>query len=42
MWRSLPGCFIFGAFGARMLLLRSERLPPTSTLWLFRTFGVTT
>ncbi|MEU2425542.1 DUF6529 family protein [Streptomyces sp. NPDC007851] len=23
----LPGCFIFGVFGAKMLLLRSERLP---------------
>ncbi|MFJ1810661.1 MULTISPECIES: DUF6529 family protein [unclassified Streptomyces] len=27
MWHSLLGCFFFGAFSAKMLLLRSERLP---------------
>ncbi len=61
LWHSLLGCFFFGAFSARMLLLRSERLPswllpvvgglvlavftivwPTSALWFFRIFGVTT
>ncbi|ELS52084.1 DUF6529 family protein [Streptomyces viridochromogenes] len=26
-WHSLLGCFFFGAFSAKMLLLRSERLP---------------
>jgi hypothetical protein len=27
MWHSLLGCFFFGAFSAKLLLLRSERLP---------------
>ncbi|MBC9715286.1 hypothetical protein H9Y04_22300 [Streptomyces sp. TRM66268-LWL] len=27
MWHSLLGCFFFGAFTAKMLLLRHERLP---------------
>ncbi|KUF13446.1 DUF6529 family protein [Streptomyces silvensis] len=27
MWHSFLGCFFFGAFSAKMLLLRSERLP---------------
>ncbi|MEU6030874.1 DUF6529 family protein [Streptomyces tauricus] len=27
LWHSLLGCFFFGAFSAKMLLLRSERLP---------------
>ncbi|MEV6650728.1 DUF6529 family protein [Streptomyces sp. NPDC051219] len=27
MWHSLVGCFFFGAFSAKMLLLRTERLP---------------
>ncbi|MBN0047253.1 hypothetical protein JS756_24720 [Streptomyces actuosus] len=27
VWHSLLGCFFFGAFSAKMLLLRSERLP---------------
>ncbi|WP_371672467.1 DUF6529 family protein [Streptomyces sp. NBC_00289] len=27
MWHSLVGCFFFGVFSAKMLLLRSERLP---------------
>ncbi|MDL5200692.1 DUF6529 family protein [Streptomyces sp. ALI-76-A] len=27
MWHSLLGCFFFGAFSAKMLLLRWERLP---------------
>ncbi|WP_369218152.1 DUF6529 family protein [Streptomyces flavofungini] len=27
MWHSLLGCFFFGAFSAKMLLLRTERLP---------------
>jgi hypothetical protein len=27
MWHSLLGCFFFGAFSAKMLLLRAERLP---------------
>jgi hypothetical protein len=27
MWHSLLGCFFFGGFSAKMLLLRSERLP---------------
>ncbi|MBK6011142.1 DUF6529 family protein [Streptomyces sp. MBT53] len=27
MWHSLLGCLFFGAFSAKMLLLRSERLP---------------
>ncbi|MFD5016398.1 DUF6529 family protein [Streptomyces chartreusis] len=39
----IPGCFVFAAFGAKMLLIRSERLPgrplPSG---FFRTFGVTT
>ncbi|TXS45666.1 hypothetical protein EAO75_22875 [Streptomyces sp. uw30] len=26
-WHSLLGCFFFGAFSAKMLLIRSERLP---------------
>ncbi|MFE7441409.1 DUF6529 family protein [Streptomyces chartreusis] len=40
---SIPGCFAFVALGAKMLLIRSERLPgrplPSG---FFRTFGVTT
>ncbi|MFJ4370427.1 DUF6529 family protein [Streptomyces chartreusis] len=39
----IPGCFAFAVFGAKMLLIRSERLPgrplPSG---FFRTFGVTT
>ncbi|MEU6994256.1 DUF6529 family protein [Streptomyces sp. NPDC046465] len=27
LWHSLLGCFFFGAFSAKMLLLRAERLP---------------
>ncbi|MDX3236806.1 DUF6529 family protein [Streptomyces sp. ME03-5709C] len=27
MGHALPGCFVFGAFTAKMLLLRAERLP---------------
>jgi hypothetical protein len=27
VWHSVLGCFFFGAFSAKMLLLRSERLP---------------
>ena len=27
MWHSALGCFFFGAFSAKMLLLRSQRLP---------------
>lgn len=27
MWHSMLGCFFFGTFSAKMLLLRSERLP---------------
>ncbi|MET8452382.1 DUF6529 family protein [Streptomyces sp. NPDC005209] len=27
LWHSILGCFFFGAFSAKMLLLRSERLP---------------
>ncbi|MFE7652667.1 DUF6529 family protein [Streptomyces bottropensis] len=27
LWHSLLGCFFFGGFSAKMLLLRSERLP---------------
>ncbi|WP_371581295.1 DUF6529 family protein [Streptomyces sp. NBC_01314] len=27
LWHSLLGCFFFGVFSAKMLLLRSERLP---------------
>jgi hypothetical protein len=27
LWHSLLGCFFFGAFSAKMLLLRTERLP---------------
>ena len=27
MWHSVLGCFFFGAFSAKMLLLRAERLP---------------
>jgi hypothetical protein len=35
MWHSLLGCFFFGAFSAKMLLLRSERLPN----WLLPVVG---
>ncbi|MFI5476123.1 DUF6529 family protein [Streptomyces cacaoi] len=35
MWHSLLGCFFFGAFSAKMLLLRSERLPG----WLLPVVG---
>ncbi|MDX3096961.1 DUF6529 family protein [Streptomyces sp. ME01-24h] len=27
MGHALPGCFVFGAFTAKMLLLRAERSP---------------
>ena len=27
LWHSVLGCFFFGAFSAKMLLLRTERLP---------------
>jgi hypothetical protein len=27
MWHSVLGCFFFGAFSAKMLLLRWERIP---------------
>ncbi|MGX1544240.1 DUF6529 family protein [Streptomyces adustus] len=27
LWHSVPECFALGAFGAKMLLLRSERPP---------------
>ncbi len=27
LWHSLPRCFFFGTFTAKMLLLRAERLP---------------
>ncbi|WP_420032892.1 DUF6529 family protein [Streptomyces sp. cg28] len=35
MWHSLLGCFFFGAFSAKMLLLRAERLPG----WLLPVVG---
>ncbi|MEU4094371.1 DUF6529 family protein [Streptomyces sp. NPDC026673] len=35
MWHSLLGCFFFGAFSAKMLLLRTERLPS----WLLPVVG---
>ncbi|MFI7501956.1 DUF6529 family protein [Streptomyces sp. NPDC049687] len=35
LWHSLLGCFFFGAFSAKMLLLRSERLPG----WLLPIIG---
>ncbi|MFF4546098.1 DUF6529 family protein [Streptomyces sp. NPDC001435] len=35
LWHSLLGCFFFGAFSAKMLLLRSERLPG----WLLPVVG---
>ncbi|WUD76136.1 DUF6529 family protein [Streptomyces sp. NBC_00510] len=35
MWHSLLGCFFFGAFTAKMLLLRAERLPG----WLLPVVG---
>ncbi|MEW2086013.1 DUF6529 family protein [Streptomyces sp. NPDC005283] len=35
MWHSLLGCFFFGAFSAKMLLLRTERLPG----WLLPVVG---
>lgn len=35
LWHSLLGCFFFGAFSAKMLLLRSERLPG----WLLPLIG---
>jgi hypothetical protein len=35
MWHSLLGCFFFGAFSAKMLLLRAERLPG----WLLPVIG---
>ncbi|MEN8653135.1 DUF6529 family protein [Streptomyces sp. 21So2-11] len=35
MWHSLLGCFFFGAFSAKMLLLRAERLPG----WLLPVMG---
>ncbi|MFI5804258.1 DUF6529 family protein [Streptomyces sp. NPDC051561] len=35
MWHSLAGCFFFGAFSAKMLLLRAERLPG----WLLPVVG---
>ncbi|MEV6396968.1 DUF6529 family protein [Streptomyces sp. NPDC051907] len=35
MWHSLLGCFFFGAFSAKMLLLRTERLPA----WLLPLVG---
>ncbi|MER5259389.1 MULTISPECIES: DUF6529 family protein [unclassified Streptomyces] len=35
MWHSLLGCFFFGAFSAKMLLLRSEKLPG----WLLPVIG---
>ncbi|MGK5628364.1 DUF6529 family protein [Streptomyces sp. URMC 123] len=37
LWHSLLGCFFFGAFAAKMLLLRSERLPG----WLLPIVGGT-
>ncbi|WP_435613036.1 DUF6529 family protein [Streptomyces sp. bgisy159] len=35
LWHSVLGCFFFGAFSAKMLLLRSERLPG----WLLPVIG---
>lgn len=35
LWHSLLGCFFFGAFSAKMLLLRMERLPG----WLMPVVG---
>ncbi|WP_394435206.1 DUF6529 family protein [Streptomyces sp. SGAir0957] len=35
MWHSFLGCFFFGAFSAKMLLLRAERLPG----WLLPVVG---
>ncbi|MFD5704032.1 DUF6529 family protein [Streptomyces lasiicapitis] len=35
LWHSLLGCFFFGAFSAKMLLLRSEKLPG----WLLPVVG---
>ncbi|WP_433548333.1 DUF6529 family protein [Streptomyces sp. CA-294286] len=35
MWHSLAGCLFFGAFSAKMLLLRAERLPG----WLLPVVG---
>ncbi|MEU6844940.1 DUF6529 family protein [Streptomyces sp. NPDC046716] len=35
LWHSLLGCFFFGAFSAKMLLLRAERLPG----WLLPVVG---
>ncbi len=35
LWHSLVGCFFFGAFSAKMLLLRAERLPG----WLLPVVG---
>ncbi|MFD7613565.1 DUF6529 family protein [Streptomyces sp. NPDC059828] len=35
LWHSLLGCFFFGAFSAKMLLLRMERLPG----WLLPVVG---
>ncbi|MFC7306977.1 DUF6529 family protein [Streptomyces monticola] len=35
LWHSLLGCFFFGAFSAKMLLLRTERLPA----WLLPIVG---
>ncbi|WP_432176713.1 DUF6529 family protein [Streptomyces sp. Tue6028] len=35
LWHSLLGCFFFGVFSAKMLLLRSERLPG----WLLPIIG---
>jgi len=35
MWHSLLGCFFFGAFSAKMLLLRAERIPG----WLLPVIG---
>ncbi|MBO1332008.1 DUF6529 family protein [Streptomyces sp. VRA16 Mangrove soil] len=35
MWHSFLGCFFFGAFSAKMLLLRAERLPG----WLLPVIG---
>ncbi|MFI7342668.1 DUF6529 family protein [Streptomyces sp. NPDC050085] len=35
MWHSFFGCFFFGAFSAKMLLLRTERLPG----WLLPVVG---
>jgi hypothetical protein len=35
MWHSFLGCFFFGAFSAKMLLLRAERIPG----WLLPVIG---